>query len=293
MDTILAAAAQPADLLNVSDAASPYRFDRIFGGEGFGAKRLAKQRLKLVQRIDADVRSLLAEGERVDFVSWGIDYSLVDQYFMGAWAMLVSRRALVFTDRRLLMLQIDSRRRVRELKSQVRYEAIEKRERGALGVMRLKLRDGGALNLTGVPRRDRKVLRELLDAKLGAKSADAPGLGRENLCPHCGHRVVGFPESCNRCARAFKSARKAAWLSLAFPGVGDLYLGHRLMGAFEIVGGIAAWSVLVVPLAVGIGADPESLPTLGIMAGMVFTFVHGIDSWITRRVARKGIYPAE
>ena len=292
MDAILSSANQPADLLNVSDAATPYRFDQIFGGEGFGAKRLAKQRLKLVQQIDSDVRKLLAEGERVEFVSWGVDHSIVEQYFMGLWAVLINRRALVFTDRRLLMIQINSRRKVLELKSQVRYEAIEKRDRGALGVIRLRLRDGKALNLSGIPRRDRKALREMLETKMEAHRTGDPGIGRENLCPHCGHRVVGFPESCNRCARGFKSARKATWLSLAFPGLGDLYLGHRMLGVVEILGGLFAWGVMVVPLAMGAGEAQELLSMVGVMAGVVFVFGHGTDAWITHRVARKGIYPA-
>ncbi len=59
-------------------------------------------------------------GEGVEFVSWGIEYALLEYYFMGFWAYSLNRRAVVLTDQRILLLQIDSRRRVRELKSEVR-----------------------------------------------------------------------------------------------------------------------------------------------------------------------------
>jgi hypothetical protein len=290
MEAILQTTGDPSELVHVSDPQLPYRFREIFPGS---ARRLDRKRLKLLQRIDGAVRPLLAESERVEFVSWGIEYSFAEHYFMGVWAQLINRRALVFTDRRILILQIDSRQRLRELKSQVRYAAIEKLARGTLGYLSLVLRDGKKLTLTGIPRKDRKDLRERLKQHLEHGRASEPVQSRENLCPHCGEKVVGFPDHCRSCAGAFKSGSQAGWLSLMLPGLGDWYLGHRGLAVIELFGALVMWGVLGLGAVASIDAGDASLAAAGVMAAVLFTFMHGTDALITRRVGRKGIYPAE
>jgi hypothetical protein len=157
---------------------TPYRFGRIFQARGFGAKRLAKKRLRLMQAADEEVQSMLSESEKVEFVSWGVEHSFVEQYFMGLCAHFINRRSLVFTNRRILMFQIDSRWKVSGLKSQVRYRAITKVARGGLGTIGLVLRDGSKLCATGLPRKDRKPVKALVSGELQAIRADASGLGR-------------------------------------------------------------------------------------------------------------------
>ena len=291
MEAILSSASDPADLLNISDARLPYRFDQIFSAKGFGAKRLAKNRLQLIQTIDSDLQAILADGEKVMLVSWGVEYSFVDQFFMGLWAHLINRRAVVFTDRRILMLQINSRRKILDLKVQLRYQAIDKLIKRSFGYIGFTLRNGKKFKLSGIPRKDRKAIREFVAKKISATRADAPGLGIENLCSKCGHRVMGYPERCNQCAQAFKSARKAGWLSFAFPGLGDLYLGHRWLGCFEIAGALFAWGAIVAPLAWLAFAENQSWMIPAAAALGVIVFVHGMDCWITRRMGFKGIHP--
>ena len=291
MEAILSSASDPSDLLNISDSGIPYRFDQIFSAQGFGAKRLAKNRLKLMKAIDPHVQTLLAPGEKVQFVSWGVEYSWVEQYLMGLWAYLINRRALVFTDQRILMIQINSRRKVLDLKTQLRFQAIDKFVKRRFGYSEFLMRNGKKFTIRGIPRKDRKAIKSLVDERLSATRADAPGLGIENLCPKCGNKVMGFPERCNQCAQAFKSANKAGWLSLALPGLGDLYLGHRALGIMEILGALFAWGAIVCPLAwiTFVEGGPWIVPA-GVASG-VFVFVHGTDCWITRRVGFKGIYP--
>ncbi|HEB89981.1 MAG TPA: hypothetical protein ENI85_10455 [Deltaproteobacteria bacterium] len=293
MEATLDSAMDPKDLVSVSDANLPYRFDQIFRAEGFGAKRLEKNRLKLMKAIDPVVQRLLADGERVQFVTWGTEYSLIEHLIMGVWAFLINRRALVLTDRRILLLQIDSRQRALDLKAQLRYQAIEKRARHAFGQVIFLLRNRKKLVINGMPGRDRKVVKAFVEEKLAETRADAPALGIENLCPRCGHRVRGFPERCNQCPQAFKSGRRAGWLSLAFPGLGDLYLGHRWLGTFEILGTLVAWFVVPLPFAWAAFTEGSSWAIPATAAGLVFTFAHGLDAWITRRVGLKGIYPAD
>lgn len=299
MEAILRSVNDPSDLANVGHADQTYHFDQIFSARGFGARRLEKRRLKLMKAIDEQIRTFLLEGESVEFVSWGVEYSFVEQFFMGIWAQLLNRRAILLTNRRILLMQISSRNKVLHLKSQVRYTSIAKFAKGTLGYLGLVMRDKKALYLMGIPRKDRAQLRQRIEAHVEAVRTEHPSSGIDFLCPHCGHRVVGLPERCSQCARGFKSGAKAGWLSLAFPGLGDLYLGHRFLGALEIVGGLAAWSLL--PIAAlggppegveGAASEPLGMAGLTVFAVLLFVFVHVPDAWITRRMGLKGIYPA-
>jgi hypothetical protein len=296
MEAILRSVNDPSDLANVAHDNLPYRFDQIFSAEGFGAKRLAKRRLKLMKAIDERIRSFLTEGETVDFVTWGVDYSFAEHYFMGIWAQLMNRRAVILTNRRILLIQINSRNKVLQLKSQIRYTAITKLSKSMLGHVGLVLRDKKKICLTGIPGKDRKQLNDRIAARMEAMRAEAPAPGLEHLCPHCGHRVVGLPVRCSKCARDFKSGARAGWLSLAWPGLGDLYLGHRALGVIEMIGAAAAWVFVMLALGFGLGESGDALAfdvTGAIVAGvLVFCFVHIPDGWITRRMGFKGIYPA-
>ena len=294
MEAILKSTTDPSDLLNISDASLPYRFDQIFSAEGFGAKRLEKKRLKLMKQIDQNVRAFLAEGETVEFVSWGVEYSFIESYMMGLWAQLLNRRAVILTNRRILLIQINSRSKVLDLKFQIKYQAISKFARATMGYIGLVTRDDKTHNLTGIPRKDRKQLRERIAARVEAVRSEAPALGRENLCPHCGHRVVGLPDRCSQCAKGFKSGARAGWLSLAFPGLGDLYLGHRMLGFMEIFGALMGWSFIALIILSPGEADAEGVGMAGaiVFAVLGFAMMHGADSWITRRMGLKGIYPA-
>lgn len=295
MEAILRSINDPSDLAHIAHRDLPYRFDQIFSAQGFGAKRLEKKRLKLMKSIDERVRSFLAEGETVEFVSWGVDYSFAEHYFMGIWAQLMNRRAIILTNRRILLIQINSRNKVLQLKSQVRYTAITKFSKATLGYIGLVLRDKRTLYLTGVPRKDRKQLKDRITARVEAMRMEAPAPGMEHLCPHCGHRVVGLPERCSKCARDFKSGARAGWLSLAWPGLGDIYLGHKALGVMEILGAAFAWVFIVLSLGLGDLAAGEGFDVTGAVVGavLVFCFVHVPDSWITRRMGLKGIYPAQ
>lgn len=294
MEAILRSVSDPSELARVQQAGLPYRFDQIFAARGFGARRLEKRRLKLMQQLDERVRSFLADGESVEFVSWGVEYSFLESYFMGIWAHLLNRRAVILTDRRILLIQISARNKVLQLKSQIRYTAIARFARATLGYLGIVTRDKKTHYLMGVPRKDRKALRQRIAARMEAVRSQAPVSGRENLCPHCGQRVIGLPDRCSRCAKGFKSGAKAGWLSLVFPGLGDLYLGHRLLGLVEITGALLGWCLVVLPFVLpGEKGQPieGGVTALVLLAVAAFVVMHGTDAWVTRRMGLKGIYP--
>lgn len=298
MTSLLQAATGYESLLQVNDPKVPYRFDQIFQGEGMRARRLSRQRFQLLRRLEEDLGRMLEPGEQIEYVSWGVEYSFVEAYFMGLWHYLLNRRAVLLTDRRILLLQIDSRRRLRELKYQIRYDAIRRFARGTFGYLGLELLDKQKVLLTGLPRADRKAIRARIEQRLeahGSASAAraAHGAGKENLCPHCFRPVHGLPERCGACAGAFKSGARAGWLSLALPGLGDIYLGHRALGVVELLGAVCLWAIVLGNTFAGTG-EPAAAAGVAIAVPAFFLFVmmHGVDGWITRRTGLKGIYPA-
>ncbi|MCG8590203.1 MAG: hypothetical protein MJE66_13000 [Proteobacteria bacterium] len=290
-ENALTRAANPGDLAHVDDGSMPYEFNTIFSAEGMGAGRNNKNRLKLMQSLDTELQKFMEDGENVRYVSWGIHYSFFEFSFLGLWALLLNRRAVVLTDRRVLLLQIDSRRNLKELRFQIRYDAIEKLGGRALGRLVLVFRNRKKMALKGIPRSDRKIVRELLQTAIQEVQVPQHD-GPDNLCPHCARAVTGFPAACPHCQGAFKSGARAGWLSLAFPGAGDLYLGHRMLGAFEVLGAVVTWAI-VTPVLYGlvVGGESVGLVVASVVVLMVFGFMHGMDAWLTRHMGFKGIYP--
>jgi hypothetical protein len=272
--------------LEATSFQSPFALDTILDHSTWLARRLSKKKLKLLTRIEAKVRTLLEDGERVRYVTFGSTVSFWESYFLGWMMIYVNRRAILLTDRRVILLQIDSRRRPRHLVSQVRYASIRKVRRTLLGSTRITLDDGKTFVFAYIPKRDRKFLQRLTDWIDASITRD--GGGWEDLCPHCYTATAGRPRMCEACGGRIKSARKAGFLSLLFPGLGDIYLGHWKFAIMEILVAGFLWLSLLVP-------DPEyPLDAVGLVvfAGFMFAFVHGVDAVGTAYIARKGLYPA-
>jgi hypothetical protein len=287
------------DLLGADVEPAPYEFALLFHVDGWLARRRAKNRFKMIQAIDPKLRKMLGREERVFFVTSGTTSSASEQFFAGAAiAQALNRRALVFTTDRVLLLQIDSRKRPRELVSQISYAGIVEVKATWNGYCRLTLRNGEKLNFVGVPKADRKKLAELL-ADVVRQGAAAPVSGGmqalEHLCPRCFVVVAGHPTACPSCQTGFKLARVAALRSLLFPGLGDLYLGHRGIAVLEILGAAIVWIRLILaPL----GGTPDENgnvvvagPAYWVIAVAMVVLIHGIDAAMTHNFALKGHYP--
>ncbi len=289
MDIALQGASRAEDLIPLDDPRSPYAWSRIFEPASWGSARRNKKRLELLRNLDADLDRILHDGERIVAVTTGREHSAIEQHFLGLWSLLLNGRALLLTNERLLILQVSGRGKLLDLKWQLSCGAIDSVKCGMTGVLQVKPKRGKKMLFNALLRRSGKALRAAIEAqRAGAPPASTSE--REALCPRCYEVVEGRPESCPKCRSAFKSARKAALLSLAFPGVGDLYMGHRALGVFQVAGGLAVWGViaagLVMPEQSG-DAGAADRVGLAIMA----VVVHGLDALITGYTARKGLYP--
>lgn len=283
------------ELLASDVAASPYDYAMLFKAEGFFARQRAKNRFKLLKSIDAKLRAILRQDERVYYLTTGTTVTVAEHFFVGWAAHYLNRRALIFTTERVLLLEIGGRNRPGKLVSQMPYISIASVKATWTGTCRVKLLNKKTYNFQGVPKADRKFLADFLaDVVKGTTAPFQREFGIEHLCPHCYTMLPGYPLACSTCAGGLKSAKKAALLSLLFPGAGDWYLGHRGFAVFELFGSCFMWFVLVIaPLLAPPGE--EGTAQLGAEYwGTVLIIIlgaHGIDAMMTHHFARKGHYP--
>jgi hypothetical protein len=285
----LASARSYTELLEAGED-DVYVFSRIFPTEGRGAKRRAKKLFALLRRIDEPLRAMLRDDERVSLVTTGVvQPSFLEWYLLG-WAIYaMQRRAIVVTNRRMILMQVDSRDRPGETRNQIVYRAVTDVSGNWMGNVEVAFRNGSTAQLAGIPRVDRKRLTKLFERGFAVFDAQPARTGVEDLCPRCYTSVEAAPPACPSCGGAFKSARTARRLSLVFPGAGDLYLGHKAFAVFEIVIALILWA----------GATLVAFdPTMGVFAlpfivGFLLLFAHVPDAWTTGRIGRKGLLPSD
>ena len=287
MDNAVQRARSFEELLAVGED-GPYVFAQMFSAEGRRARSNAKRRFKLLKRIDQPLRAMLRDGERVFFVTRGVAQpSMVEWYFLGAALYYMNQRALVLTNQRILLLQIDWRQRPKEMRNEIAYTSVASLRNTWLGNARVSFHNGGSVQLAGVPKADRKWMATTFDKLLASLAAPPTQSEMDQLCPHCFAVVEAQPPSCSHCRGHFKSPRMAGMLSLVYPGAGDLYLGHNGFAYMELLGATLAWTV-----AIAIGLDPSiGLLEAAIVLVFMIVFMHGIDGFTTHRIAKKGLLP--
>lgn len=273
------------DLRHIEDPALSYRFPEIFAGGG--RSRAARERLRLLKELEGPLAGILDDGESVLFLCRAACFHAAEAWLMGGWVWLLTRRAVIVTTRRVLLLEIDRRGRLLALGSQFRREAVAS-VKGALGPVQIRFQDGDSLRISLISAADSKRLRRLLGTEIEREAAPRSAVrGLEHLCPHCRAVLHGVPESCPHCRGAFRSPARAAWLALLLPGLGEWYLGNRLVGAYQAGSMLLVWGILIA------SPVPRTAPFLaGLAAAALFVVGHGLQALVTGFVARKWIYPA-
>ncbi len=287
MHQLIATAERFEELVQRGRDGTPYDYATMFPADGFWARRASRQRFALLRKIDESLRAMLRPEERVVFLTRGVLSSFAESYLVGSVIYYVNRRAIVLTTERIILMEIDGRQRPGALRSQVPLRAIERFRRTGLGNTMLKLADGAKYVFAYVRRRDRQALVELTPAAAARATATGASGGLEHLCPRCFKPLAGPLVRCPHCGGGLKSQRKAAALSLLFPGLGNIYLGHRGLGAFEMLVGAVIWAGNLG--APGVLSSPSALLATVIV---IVTFAHGLDAAATLHIAKKGYYPA-
>lgn len=268
----------------------PYDFRSIFVPEGMFARRRENARLKLLRALDERIRAVLEDGETVRLVSSGIENSFFEQMFIGWMVYYMNRTAFVLTDRRLLLLQITGRRKPATFIKQYRFDGIRNVGSGMGRTLKVTGTDGKTTAFARLPGKDGRRLAALL--RESANPTPGVHAGKQNVCPACFAPISGVPDACE-CGQAFKSPRKAGLLSLVFPGLGDLYLGHYGFAAVELFAGALFWSTLVLGFIEPAPDGTQLSPAAAVlMTGIVLVpFFHIPDAFATWRIGSKGLVP--
>jgi hypothetical protein len=267
--------------------------------DGWFGRRAKARRAKLLASVADVLRKALAPGETIRYAARGVRYSVFEHVFGGAAVtQFHNMTALVLTDRRLLLVQVNARGRPADIKNEVPLAAIRGAGRGWLGLFRLRLADGSKLSFSSIRGADKQRLEALLPAAGAAPAAAAtPERSLVPLCPACLRPVpgeVGTTPVCPQqdCRIPFRDPRKAARLSTIVPGLGDLYLRHHLFGSLEFLGSMAALAIAVaVALEAAVAPEPETLAVAGLLLVALVAVPRVIDRRLTLHMGRKGLVP--
>ncbi len=288
-------AASPADPALLADypdlqALSSPRIDlaQVFRPKKNGRYKsgLNNYKQKILKAVQVLAGKVLENDERVCRVGGGTAYYPAELFFGNGWlTMLYNRYALLCTDRRALLINVDHRmKRPTHYLFQVPYHNVKKVSLSSLfGRLTLKMKQGKNRTLTGIKRGAAKELARFFKEKMGdASTAAASGEVLENICPACFAPLGAGLLECTRCRQAFKEPKKAMLRSLLLPGLGDIYLGHRFLGILEMIGSILVWAFVIV----GVLQGEYALLVL-------LVIVNGMDGLLTYHMAKKGYMPAQ
>jgi hypothetical protein len=281
----------------VAGSGLPLEAESVFREtNGYLARRANEARAKLLQALAPLLAKALEPAETIRYAACGYLYSAAELFLSGHLAARsTNRTALVLTDRRLLLLQVDGRGRPKDLKNQLRIERVRRVSSSWLGSLTLETVSREKVVFTSVPRADRNALLALLPGSPTAPRESEKSV--EHLCPACLRVVPGPVGSARRCPDPacripFRSPRRAAWLSALVPGVGDIYLRHFLFGAIEFVGSIAVLCVALFAIVAAVTTrDPEVLLVAGVLGVLFVLMPRLLDFALTLHMGRKGIVP--
>ena len=265
---------------------------------GYFVTRANDRRVELLDQLKPVLAKALWPNEEIRYAARTVRYDLLEAFFAAHLASLfLNQIALVLTDQRLLIIYVDSKGRPADIKNQVRLSQIlGVRRRGLGSHLMLKLQDGTKLDFVNMARRDRDVLLAALPMpEKGQARATRGEACLEYLCPSCLKVVPGRAGNIRECPNEscrvpFRSARKAASMSLVLPGVGEMYLRHFYYGIVAclvslLLTAVAAYFVMVAWFSGG--ADDWAVA--GVMIAVVVLGPRLLYAGLTLHMGHKGI----
>jgi hypothetical protein len=272
----------------------PYDFPEMFPDlKGMSVRGFVKKKIAVLKNVEPLLGKLLFPGEQIQFFTTGIYSSFAEQYFLGIWANLINRTAFLFTNYRIIMMNIDSKGRILQLKWHVPYDQIEKFTSGGFlsASTKFKLKDKKSFVFSSVPSKDRKYLKKYVDGMIQnivQKGFKIPcHQSRDDLCTNCFYPVKPNTWKCGNCGEEFIKPSKPALLSLCLPCLGDFYQGHRALGAVELVGYSFLWLILIMSI---VAPDSKKKEDAGVIVILVIIAIsHVVDAALTYHMAKKGV----
>lgn len=260
------------------------------GKKGNYKSRRNKLKLKLLKAVQGNLDRMLRDDEKVMRIGKATAYHPVEIFFgNGYLTMMYNHYAIIGTSQRLILININSKvSKPTHYYFQVGYEGIRKVTTGLFGTSLVLHRHKGKRRIfTGMKRYLAKEFKEFIAGRLSpALSGQLTESAAEDLCPSCFMPLGKNLLTCPNCKTPFKNPMSAFLRSLLLPGLGDIYLGHKLLGVVELLGSMLVWAVVIFSV---LGGSQGSL----IVALFLLVFYNGFDSLLTRHMAKKGYMLAE
>ena len=243
--------------------------------------RKNKLKVKILMALSGVLDKALKDGEKVMRVGKGTAYYPAELFLGNGWlTMMYNHYAILATDRRILCINIDAGvKRTTHYIFQIACEDIKEVKRGLLGTVAFVRRRSKKRVFTRVSRHISKDLKDFIMEKT-ASITEPPKEVLEHICPSCFTPLKKGLDSCPACKASFKEPRKASLRSLLLPGLGDLYLGHRALGALELAGSMLVW---VYAVSLVVSGQNEGL----FVALFLLLFYNGLDGTLTYFMAKK------
>lgn len=268
--------------------------------KGKEKKSLRKRTTQILSQLEEPLRMLLEPGEVILYVAPGqAPVTLFEQMAFGWYVLLMTRTALVFTDRRLLRLAIDGKSRWKRAVKVARWGDVKQAKvPGALFPTRLRLEylDGGKEAYWGLKPADGRKIRSLVEQRVREGGGQRSAAGRmASLCPACASTLTPGEYRCARCGLAFKDESTMLRRSIVIPGGGYFYAGHWFLGLGDFVAEFALLALLILQMAAALTGAPQASPdggaavpaseawtTAGILAALL-----AFEKWMTIHHCRR------
>ena len=268
-------------------ASEKYALDQLLLPDKKGRynNRLNKLKLKLLAAVQGTMDRLLDPDEQVVHLAGATAYYPAEMIFGNGWlTLLYNRYIVVCTNKRLVAVNTDYKMtKPTHYLFQFPFNEIKKVSRGLFGSRLMLTRKKGKRRIfNGIKGALTAEMKRYIDARIDPSLALADDAAPvENLCPSCFAPLGGGLSTCPKCHALFKSPRKAALRSLALPGWGDVYLGHRFLGFCEMIGSLI---VLGVACSLLLSGKTEDL----IIGVVILLFYNGMDGLLTLHMGKKG-----
>ena len=260
-------------------------FEEIFSPSKRGGYRNRKNKfkVKILMAVLEVLDKIIRDGERVMRIGKGTAYYPAELLFGNGWlTMMYNHYAILATNQRILLINVNSRMKgTTHYLFQVLYEDIRKVKRGIFfnSMVWDRIRSKRRV-LTQVKRYISKELKDFIMERKDCVKGD-PGAVLECLCPSCFVPLEKGLTECPSCEASFKTPKKAWLRSLILPGLGDFYLGHRALGAAELMGSLMVWAYALFLVYHG---QKDGL----FVAVLVLLFYNCTDAVVTYFMAKKG-----
>jgi hypothetical protein len=259
---------------------------------------LVKRAQRTLRRLHDPLSKFLEPGETVLYVSPGqIRPDFPERFMLGIGYRILTRGALILTDRRLIHVPLKQGgywlRRIRA----VRLTDIKafKLTEGFRARLSLHYRNGKRETFWHLPGSAARTLQSLLESLVkpdGNEVGDSKGMA--SFCPTCFAELSPGVYTCDHCGQKFKDQRGVLLHGLAIPGGAFFYAELHLLGIAHAFGDASLLVSALASLLAFLGRIDLRVPGhvgpptwfFGLTAAVSFAALLA-DLWLSLRVAKK------